>query len=180
MSTGRAVPGRCQVAWSPEQFGADRVTADGGTEFPVMTTTDNRAGSNMAIRPVHAQADRPRCALPRHCGCRSFTPPTRWRRDQFLSRAYDGGWRMKDLSLRSLTYRRYDAPALRLDEVSLTGTGRCALHATDHVTVVARGGWLDRTMLPGPWKPPSRPWSPRTCRSFLNSATVACGWSASM
>ncbi len=39
---------------------------------------------------------------------------------------------------------RFCTPALRLDEVSLTGKGRCALHTTDHFSVVVMGGWLDQ------------------------------------
>jgi AraC-like DNA-binding protein len=146
VSTVRVVPDGVVGLVDGADLARDRVTADGESEFLPMTTTDNRAGSNMAIRPAHAQAYPAALCTAPALWLEEFrtTDPAEARR--FLSQAYDGGWDMKDLSLRSLTHRRYHTPALRLDEVSLTGRGRCALHITDHssVSVVVTGGWLDR------------------------------------
>ena len=109
-----------------------------------MKAADNKAGSIMAIRPAHAQADPAALCTAPALWLEEFRTTDSAEAGQFLTQTYDGGWRMKDLSLRSLTHRRYHTPALRLDEVRLTGTGRCALHATDHFSVVVMGGWLDR------------------------------------
>jgi AraC-like DNA-binding protein len=129
---------------SAGQISEDQRTADANTSPGQMTTTDNRADSTMATLRAQQQADSaPLCTAPA-LWLQKFrtTDPVEAR--QFLRQAYEGDWWMNDLSLRSLTYRRYHTRALRLDEVSLTGRGRSTLHTTDHVSVVVTGGWMAR------------------------------------